>query len=213
MGDVDAYQQAEEEVAQLREEREHTARATQKADLAAPPVRATAAHGRVSAELPLGLIKTTANMRTGELPEIQGLAVSIREVGLISPLLVRATPDEEYRLVAGRRRLAALVLVHDADPQALVRCEIIDSDIDESEAWILMLTENLQREDPPPLQVARGLRAALHLDPTLSASALARSLGKSPAWSSRPPTAICGSGRSRRLSLPLGVSGRADITT
>jgi ParB/RepB/Spo0J family partition protein len=185
MGDVDAYQEAEEQAAQLLEERRQTEHAAVREDLASEPVRTTAAHGREGAELPLGLIRTAANMRTGELPEIQGLAVSIHEVGLISPLLVRAEDDGTFRLVAGRRRFAALTLINDGNAEALIRCEVISNDLDEAQAWVLMLTENLQREDPPPLQVARGLRAALHLDPSLSASALARSLGKSPAWSSR----------------------------
>jgi ParB/RepB/Spo0J family partition protein len=201
MGDVDAYQEAEEQAAQLAEEQAQAQREAAQADLTAEPVRATASHGRSTAELPLGLIQTAANMRTGELPDIQGLAISIREVGLISPLLVRANPDNTYRLIAGRRRLAALTLVHDHDAAALIHCEVIASDLDEAQAWVLMLTENLQREDPPPLQVARGLRAALHLDPSLSASALARSLGKSPAWASR---------HLHLLDLPESVQERLD---
>jgi ParB family chromosome partitioning protein len=183
MSDVDALQEAEEQVAQMDEERERVAREALIEDLHADPVKATASHERSPERIPLGNITGGANMRTGDLPEIQGMAISIREVGLIHPLLVRAEGEDAYRLVAGRRRLAALQLVF--EPQDVVHCEVLSSDADESEQWVLMLTENLQRENPAPMQVARGLRAALRLDPDLKASALARTLGKSPAWASR----------------------------
>jgi ParB/RepB/Spo0J family partition protein len=185
MSNVDDLQNAEEQVAQREEEALRQEHEAEHADLHQSPVKQTAAHGRQPMEVPLSKIQIAANMRTGELPEIQGLAISIREVGLISPLLVREEEDDAYRLVAGRRRLEALHRVHEDDKESLIRCEVITSDADESEAWVLMLTENLQRENPPPMQVARALRSALQLDPHLSASALARSLGKSPAWASR----------------------------
>lgn len=180
MGNVDKLQDAEETVAQLEEEHKRVSRE----DLQAPPVKGTALRVREACKIPLSLLDGGVNMRTGDLPEIQSLAVSIREVGLINPLLVRAE-NGRFRLIAGRRRLAALHLLHQGNEEASVRCEVLSSDADESEQWILMLTENLQREDPPPLQIARGLRGALCLDPRLKASALARTLGKSPAWASR----------------------------
>jgi len=186
MGDVDKLQDAEEEVAQLQEERAARDHQAQLADLSTEPVKATAGRTRSFAEIPLSLIHGGSNMRTGELPEIQSLAVSIREVGLINPLLVRAEEkkDKGYRLIAGRRRRAALQLNHPEGEES-IHCEILSSDADEAEQWVLMLTENLQREDPPPLEIAKALRSALRLDPHLKASALARALGKSPAWASR----------------------------
>src|ERR1035437_9514033 len=82
-------------------------------DLHRPTVQQIAERGRHAQEIPLGEIEVAANMRSGELPDIKGLAISIREVGLITPLLVRAMEEESYRLVAGRRRLAALHLIDD----------------------------------------------------------------------------------------------------
>lgn len=83
---------------------------------------------------------------------LRDLADSIREHGLLQPVLVRRLPDG-YQLIAGERRWRAARLAGLARIPALVR---------EAEAaedrLLLGLIENLQREDLNPLEEAQGIQ-------------------------------------------------------
>ncbi len=87
---------------------------------------------------------------------LQELADSIREHGVLQPLLVRrwfdaAVPEPRYRLVAGERRLRAAKLA------GLERVPVrVLGVVDDATALRLALVENLQREDLDPLEVAEG---------------------------------------------------------
>jgi ParB/RepB/Spo0J family partition protein len=125
--------------------------------------------------------------------------MSIREVGLLTPLLVRpwdtdpkadgALPAEavagrdQYRLIAGHRRHAAIGALVDADLAGFddVACEVREG-LTEAEVYALMLTENVQRVPLEPLQAARALRMLLDLNDGMDAATLARSLGVRPGW-------------------------------
>ncbi len=91
--------------------------------------------------------------KTEELTE---LAASIREKGVIQPLIVRkAQPDRQgrpsYQLIAGERRLRAAQLA--GFDELPVRVIEVESD---REMLELALIENLQREDLNPVELARG---------------------------------------------------------
>ena len=93
------------------------------------------------------------------------LVASIRAVGLLQPLLVRAIPEAEgYRVVAGKRRLEALRAVHrgtGTDP--LVACEL--KEVDDTTADGMALAENFVREGMHPLDEAEAFaRLAIHED-------------------------------------------------
>lgn len=84
---------------------------------------------------------------------IQELANSIKESGLIYPLLVRKTNqsgDEsiKYELIAGERRFRALKLAGFDEAPALIR------DVDDRKSLELALIENLQRENLNPIEQA-----------------------------------------------------------
>ncbi|MEZ4424797.1 MAG: ParB/RepB/Spo0J family partition protein [Gemmatimonadota bacterium] len=86
--------------------------------------------------------------------EIEDLARSLDENGLLQPLLVRPRPDGHgYELVAGERRFRAATRLGWTDIPVLVR------DVDEQELLVLALVENLQREGLTPLEEAEGYRA------------------------------------------------------
>ena len=87
--------------------------------------------------------------------ELDELARSIRENGLLQPLVVRPAPGggERFELVAGERRLRAVRLLEWEDVPALVR------DVDDETLLVLALVENLQREALNPLEEAEGYRA------------------------------------------------------
>ncbi|MCW2923198.1 MAG: ParB domain protein nuclease [Thermoleophilia bacterium] len=198
MGDVDKLQVAEEAAAQRAEAKAAKRRERDAEELRAEPLRTTATRSRTATALALAQVHPGENIRL-DLPEIQELALSIREVGLLTPLLVRpwetdrsadgplpetADPTlDQYRLVAGHRRHAALTALADAgvDEFGEVACEVREG-LSEAEAYALMLTENVQRVPLEPMQAARALRLLLDLNPELDAASLARSLGLRPGW-------------------------------
>jgi ParB family chromosome partitioning protein len=87
--------------------------------------------------------------------ELQDLASSIRENGLLQPLLVRPsrqTPGR-FELVAGERRFRAVTSLGWEEAPAVVR------DVEDDALLVLALVENLQREALNPLEEAEGYRA------------------------------------------------------
>lgn len=103
---------------------------------------------------------------------LEELARSIRESGVIQPIVVRSQGDR-YELLAGERRWRA------AQGAGLDRIPaIVRDDLSDEEAFVLGLIENLQRESLTPLETAQGLKrlAALH---QLTHGALGQRIGKS----------------------------------
>ena len=84
--------------------------------------------------------------------QMRALADSVREKGVLQPLLVRAAPDEPgmFEIVAGERRWRAAQMARVHEVPAVV-CELTDG-----EALELALVENLQRADLTPLEEAAG---------------------------------------------------------
>jgi len=83
---------------------------------------------------------------------LEELKSSIRQVGLLQPIVVRAAPGEpgRYELIAGERRLRAC--------QALgwEKLPAVRRDVDDRTVLTLALIENLQRDDLSPVDEARG---------------------------------------------------------
>ncbi len=78
--------------------------------------------------------------------ELTNLVASIRQHGLIEPVLVQVLPKSRgyrYRLIAGFRRVTACRLV----PLAIIPARVITGALDETEVQQLQLTENLHREN------------------------------------------------------------------
>ena len=86
--------------------------------------------------------------------EMEELARSIRENGLLQPLTVRPAPgkEEAWELVAGERRLRAVLSLEWSQVPALVR------EVDDQTLLVLAMVENLQREALGPLEEAEGFR-------------------------------------------------------
>ncbi len=83
---------------------------------------------------------------------IDELASSIKQYGVLQPILVRAYPgrDEEYEIIAGERRWRA------AQKAQQHEVPVIVLDLDELDAFKVSLIENLQREDLNPIDEAMG---------------------------------------------------------
>jgi ParB family chromosome partitioning protein len=103
--------------------------------------------------LPVDQIKPNPRQPRTEIHEanLQELAESIREHGVLQPVLVTTEPGkDEYYLVAGERRLRAAKLAGLEMIPAIIR------PVSEQERLELALIENLQREDLSPLETAEA---------------------------------------------------------
>jgi ParB family transcriptional regulator, chromosome partitioning protein len=106
--------------------------------------------------------------------ELEELVASIRENGLLQPLVVRPDPDgdgERFQLVAGERRFRALARLRWEEVPAVVR------EVDDRTLLVLALVENLQREALGPLEEAEGFQA-LSDDFGLTQEEIAQAVGK-----------------------------------
>ncbi|WP_027461219.1 ParB/RepB/Spo0J family partition protein [Deinococcus murrayi] len=81
---------------------------------------------------------------------LEALAASIREQGVLQPLLVRPRPGGAYEIVAGERRWRAAQLAGLAEVPVLLR------DLGDEEARLAAAVENLQRENLNPLEEVRA---------------------------------------------------------
>ncbi len=104
-------------------------------------------------EIALGSIRPNPNQprRRFDAAELATLAASIREHGVLQPILVTETLDG-YRLVAGERRLRA------AAEAGLERIPAIVRQLDDRAQLEVALIENLQREDLDAIETAHGFR-------------------------------------------------------
>lgn len=102
---------------------------------------------------------------------LQELAESIRQDGLVQPVVVRRQGDG-YELIAGERRWRA------AKAAGLSRIPAILRTADDREALLLAIVENVVRADLNPVEVARGY-ASLVDELGLGASDVARRVGRS----------------------------------
>jgi ParB family chromosome partitioning protein len=107
--------------------------------------------------------------------ELEELAASIREHGLIQPLIVSQVSDTEprrYQLIAGERRLEAARLA------GLTRVPVIVREATPQEMLELALVENIQRADLNPLEQATAYRHLMD-DFGLTQEQVAERVGKS----------------------------------
>jgi len=126
--------------------------------------------------------------RSFDEAKIDELAASVRDQGIIQPLLVRRV-GEGYELIAGERRLRA------ARKAGLREVPVIVREASNSETLQLALLENLQREDLNPIEEATAYQR-LQEEFELSQEEIAQKVGKS-----RPAVANC----MRLLLLPKEV--------
>ena len=102
--------------------------------------------------LSLGLIDTDPNQPRKDLGQLADLALSIREHGVVQPLIVEAVDGGRYRLVAGERRLAACRSLGLETAPCLVRM------VAEQSRLALQLIENLHRKNLNPIEEARAFQ-------------------------------------------------------
>ena len=107
--------------------------------------------------LPIAKIEPRAKQPRVKFDEeaLYELSESIREHGIIQPIVVRALDNGYYQIIAGERRWRA------ARMAGLTDLPVRIMDAGDREAAELALIENLQREDLNPVEEARGYRALM----------------------------------------------------
>ena len=90
-----------------------------------------------------------------EEEELADLVASIKEKGVLQPLLVRSISNGKYEIIAGERRYRA------SKEAGLSEVPVIVKDFSDKETLEVALIENLQRQDLNPLEEAQGYRRLL----------------------------------------------------
>jgi ParB family chromosome partitioning protein len=143
-------------------------------DALIPGGEAPSASSGGATNVPIGLIQRNPRQPRQDFhkEQLAELAASIREHGVIQPLIVAAGPGGGYTLIAGERRLQA------AQQAGLQSVPVMVRDAGSREFLELALVENIQRADLNPLEEAEAFR---HLaeEFQLSHDAIARRVGKS----------------------------------
>src|SRR3989337_2915776 len=106
--------------------------------------------GAIGRYIPTDLIRPNPNQPRHNIGDLTELIASIREKGVLEPLLVRRFGDE-YQLIAGERRWRACKEIG----ISVVPC--IEKNVDDREMMEIALIENLQRKDLTPFEEAAGL--------------------------------------------------------
>ena len=102
---------------------------------------------------------------------LKELAASIKEHGVIQPIIVRQV-NNKYEIIAGERRYKASALA------GMTKIPAIINNLDDKEAAKVALLENLQRRNLNPIEEARTYQKILELD-EMTQDSLARTMGKS----------------------------------
>lgn len=128
---------------------------------------------RPDSTLPISEIKPNKGQprKTFRPEELAELADSIKQNGILQPLLVRKK-GSGYEIVAGERRYQA------AKAAGLTEIPVVIRDISDDDVFKLALIENLQRSDLSPLEEAQGYRQLIK-EKGLTQEELAKILSKS----------------------------------
>ncbi|ABJ56110.1 ParB/RepB/Spo0J family partition protein [Oenococcus oeni] len=109
--------------------------------------------------------------KTFDEASLSELAESLKQSGVIQPLIVRAH-GKNYQIVAGERRFRAAKLAK------LTEVPVIVKDLSDSAMMELAIIENLQREDLNPIEEAQGINSYMK-ELALTQAQVAEKLGKS----------------------------------
>ena len=125
-------------------------------------------------ELPIGAIKVNPYQPRDIFDEemLSNLTASIREVGVLQPILVRSKDADSYELIAGERRWRA------AKRAGLDKIPAIIRDVEDLTSLEHALGENLHRQDLGPLEEAAAFQQLID-DFGLSQEAVGQRVGKS----------------------------------
>jgi ParB family chromosome partitioning protein len=100
--------------------------------------------------LPIEFVEPNAEQPRTQLGNIEELAASVREKGVLEPILVRPIGPNRYQIISGERRYRA------ASMAGLDEIPAIELDVDDKEQLEIALVENIQRKDLTAFEEAEG---------------------------------------------------------
>jgi ParB family chromosome partitioning protein len=107
----------------------------------------------IGSMIPLELIEANPDQPRTNLGNIEELANSVREKGVLEPILVRQIAPNKYQIISGERRYRAATMA------GLDEIPAIELDVDDKEQLEIALIENIQRKDLTPFEEAEGFLA------------------------------------------------------
>jgi ParB family chromosome partitioning protein len=148
-------------------------------------------------------IEPNPHQPRSEMGDLQELMNSIREKGILEPILVRPKGDK-YEIIAGERRYQA------ARRLKLTEMPCIEKDVDDREAMELSLIENLQRKDLDAFEEADGLRALMDIY-GYTHEKISEKIGKARSTITEVLSICRIPLRARKLCLEAGISNRSQL--
>lgn len=147
------------------------------------------------AAIPVAELRPSPNNPRERMTGIDELALSIRENGLIQPIIVQRIPGERgFQIIAGHRRFAAALRLGLATVLCVIRRDMLPD-----EELLAMLVENGQRAGLDPIEEARALNK-LKNKMGISEAEVARRIG-------RPASHVAG----RIMLLALPVANQEEV--
>ncbi|MDQ0683698.1 ParB/RepB/Spo0J family partition protein [Streptomyces achromogenes] len=107
------------------------------------------------------------------------LASSIKQHGLLQPIVVRKVAEGGYELVAGERRFRANELAGNITIETKILLTEGDAEISDMDSFKKAMAENLNREDMLPLEEARGFKKVLDEEEDADPANVAKTFSKS----------------------------------
>ncbi|HEX7189990.1 MAG TPA: ParB/RepB/Spo0J family partition protein [Thermoanaerobaculia bacterium] len=104
----------------------------------------------IGSMIPLSMIEANPDQPRTSLGNIEELANSVREKGVLEPILVRQVAPNKYQIISGERRYRAATMA------GLDEIPAIELDVDDKEQLEIALIENIQRKDLTPFEEAEG---------------------------------------------------------
>ena len=125
-------------------------------------------------KIPIEYLEPSRNQprKTFDEDSINELAQSIKEKGILLPILVRPLEEKKYQIIAGERRWRA------AQKANLHEIPVVIKDLEENEVLEIALIENIQREDLTAIEEASGLNKLL-VEHNYTQKDLSKIIGKS----------------------------------
>lgn len=167
--------------------------------------------------LPLSSIEPHPNQPRSQVGDLAELVASIREKGVLEPLLVRPMPlpvekqatgasptARQFRIIAGERRYRAAL------EAGLYEVPVVEMDVSEEEALEITLIENLQRKDLTPFEEAEGYRALAELH-GYTQEEIARSVGRSRSLVAETLSLLAIPAELRAEAVALGIESRSTL--
>src|SRR5215216_860546 len=127
-------------------------------------------------DIPISKLRPSKTQLRSSVQNLDELIDSIRERGLLQPIVVRGLEDHYYRIIAGNRRYEACKRLC----WRKITCHILE--LEEKESFELSLIENIQRETLNPIDEARAFKIYISDFGWGGVSELAKKIGKSPSY-------------------------------